>query len=84
MQKNLKIAKSFDPCQPARTSQADMNRYFSQMHETPFYKAWHICVMQYARLQRDVQAPIRKAPPGWLSGGGCRTHDLVFVSSIPG
>ena len=27
---NLKIAKSFGPCQPARTAQADMRRYFSQ------------------------------------------------------
>ena len=25
---NLKIAESFDPCQPARTAQADMYRYF--------------------------------------------------------
>ena len=24
--------KSFGPCQPARTAQADMGRYFSQMH----------------------------------------------------
>ena len=32
---NLKIAKSFDPCQPARIAQADMGRYFSQMHEHP-------------------------------------------------
>ena len=31
-EENLKIAKSFGPCQPARTAQADTGRYFSQMH----------------------------------------------------
>ena len=30
-----KIAKSFGPCQPAQTAQADMGRYISQMHEAP-------------------------------------------------
>ena len=30
------MAKSFGSCQPAQTAQADiMNRYFSQMHQTP-------------------------------------------------
>ena len=32
MQKSIKIAKSFVSCQPARTAQADMNRYFSHIH----------------------------------------------------
>ena len=32
VQKNLKIAKSFGPCQPARTAQADKGQYFSKMH----------------------------------------------------
>ena len=31
----LKLAKSFDPYQPARNAQADMGRYFSQMHQAP-------------------------------------------------
>ena len=30
--KKLPIAKSFGPCQPARTAQADMGRNFLQMH----------------------------------------------------
>ena len=30
--KNLKIEKSIDPCQPALPAQADISRYFSQMH----------------------------------------------------
>ena len=28
----LKMAKRFGPCQPTRTAQADMNRYFSEMY----------------------------------------------------
>ena len=27
-----KMAESFGPCQPARTAQADVSRYFPQMH----------------------------------------------------
>ena len=34
--KVLKIAKRFGSCQPARTAQADMSRYFSQMQSAPF------------------------------------------------
>ena len=30
--KYLRIAKSFGPHQPARIAQADVDRYFSQMH----------------------------------------------------
>ena len=29
---NLQLTKSFDSCQPARTAQADMDRYFFQVH----------------------------------------------------
>ena len=32
-----KISKSIDRCQPARTAQADMNRYFLQMHYAPIF-----------------------------------------------
>ena len=34
----LKIAKSFGPCQPAQTAQADMGRYFSQISLTTDFK----------------------------------------------
>ena len=34
---NYMITKCFDPRQPARTAQADVSRYISQMHQaTPF------------------------------------------------
>ena len=33
---NSKISKSFGPCQPARTAQADIGRYVLQMHLAPF------------------------------------------------
>ena len=36
---NFEKAKSFDPCQPARTAQADMGRYFSQMHQAHLPKS---------------------------------------------
>ena len=29
---NLQIAKIIDPCQPARTAQADVSRFFSHMN----------------------------------------------------
>ena len=29
--------KSFGTCLPARTAQADMSRYFAQMHRAPFF-----------------------------------------------
>ena len=32
MWKILKIAKGFDPCQFMRVAQAEMGRYYSQMH----------------------------------------------------
>ena len=34
--KNLKITKSINLCQSARTAQADISRNFSQMHSVPF------------------------------------------------
>ena len=33
---NSNIAKSFDPCQPAQSAQADMCRNFSQMYKAAF------------------------------------------------
>ena len=33
-QKKMMIAKNFGPCQPARNAQADMGRYFLQIHLT--------------------------------------------------
>ena len=33
---HLNKKKSFGPCQPARTAQADMDRYFSQMQKASF------------------------------------------------
>ena len=37
MQKNFKIAKSFDSCQAAHSAQADMSRYFSHGIKIPFH-----------------------------------------------
>ena len=45
----LKIANSFDPCQPARTAQADMNRYFSQMLEASFSRSTDRIVLRHVR-----------------------------------
>ena len=43
---DLKMAKSFGPCQPERNAQADMGRYFSQVHKTPFHRPLDIVITQ--------------------------------------
>ena len=46
MQLIIVIAKSFGPCQPARTAQTDMGRYISQCHQAPFFhRTWLISVV---------------------------------------
>ena len=48
---NPKLAKSFGPCQPAWTAQADVGRYFSQMRVAPLFMEQGSIIFYYCPIE---------------------------------